>query len=101
MEYYSSYLKKPQDYLKTIDLENCEDMIAPFDTQNKLHVIKLCIKTGNKMRDYLFQCESEADLNSWVEDFATVCGFTSGLCGSHTHTHIDLHTYGIQCSLLS
>lgn len=77
MEYYSSYLKKPQDYLKTIDLENCEDMIAPFDTQNKLHVIKLCIKTGNKMRDYLFQCESEADLNSWVEDFATVCGFTS------------------------
>ena len=78
MEYYTSHEKKPTDYRKTIDLKNCEDMIAPLVIPSKGFVIKLSVKNGEKMRDYLFECFSENDMNDWVKCLARVCGFTPG-----------------------
>ena len=78
MEYYSSSGKRPQDYRKTIDLSNCEDMVAPLPVQNRQYVIKLCIKNGAKTRDYFFECSSEIDMDSWVNCLAVVCGFSAG-----------------------
>ena len=79
MEYYSSCEKRPQDYRKTIDLNNCEDMVAPLPVQNRQFVIKLSIKNGTKIRDYYFECKSETEMESWVKCFADVCGFSAGM----------------------
>lgn len=87
MEYYSSSDKRPQDYLKTVDLSNCEDMVAPIPLQKKGNVIKLSIREKGRVRDYFFECESEAEMNKWVCCLAEVLGFTPGelvlLCSSH------------------
>ena len=78
MEYYSSSEKRPQDYRKTIDLNNCEDMVAPLPVHNRQYVIKLSVKMGAKIRDYYFDCISECDMENWVKCLATVCGFSAG-----------------------
>lgn len=79
MEYYTTREKKPADYCKTIDLSKCEDMLAPIPTNNRMHVIKLIIrKSDDRVREYLFDCESEAEMNCWVTFLAQVCGFMAG-----------------------
>ena len=78
MEYYTSSDKRPQDYLKTVDLSNCEDMVAPLPLQKKVHVIKLSIRETGRVRDYFFECESQAEMNKWVGCLAEVLGFTPG-----------------------
>jgi len=79
MEYYSSHEKKPQDYLKSIDLSCCEDMIAPLPVPGRPHVIKLSIKMGVKLRDYYLDCSNEDTMNSWVTALAQTCGFCAGM----------------------
>ena len=78
MEYYSSSEKRPQDYLKTVDLSNCEDMVAPMPLQKKVNVIKLSIREKGRVRDYFFECESESEMNKWVCSLAEVLGFMPG-----------------------
>ena len=78
MEYYSSHERKPQDYLKSIDLSRCEDMIAPLPVPGRPHVIKLSVKKGAKLRDYYLDCSSEENMNSWVTSLAKTCGFCPG-----------------------
>lgn len=78
MEYYSSHECKPQDYLKSIDLSQCEDMIAPLPTSNRLHVIKLTVKNGAKLRHYYLDCSDEENMGSWVVSLAQTCGFCPG-----------------------
>lgn len=80
MEYYSTSEKKPQDYLKTINLANCSDMVAPMVFQKRTNVIKLTIKDkdSQKMRDYYFEGDTVAETNDWVKHFAQVLGFTAG-----------------------
>ena len=79
MEYYTSKEKRPQDYRKTIDLNSCEDMVAPLPIQNRPFVFKLSINQGgNKTRDYYFDCGSEYEMESWVKCLATLCGFSAG-----------------------
>ena len=77
MEYYSSAEKRPQDYRKTIDLNNCEDMVAPLPVHSRQFVIKLSVKNQAKMRDYYFDCGSEPDMDCWVQCLAAVCGFSA------------------------
>ena len=80
MEYYSSKEKRPQDYRKTINLNNCEDMVAPLPVQNRQYVIKLTVNMdNNKTRDYYFECGAECEMESWVKCLATVCGFSAGM----------------------
>ncbi len=78
MEYYTSHERKPQDYLKSIDLSRCEDMIAPLPVTGRLHVIKLSVKIGAKLRDYFLDCSTEENMNSWVTALAKTCGFCPG-----------------------
>ena len=79
MEYYTTKEKRPQDYRKTIDLSNCEDMVAPLPVQNRAYVFKLSINLlGNKTRDYYFECGSECEMEEWVKCLANVCGFSAG-----------------------
>ena len=77
MEYYSTAEKRPQDYRKTIDLNNCEDMVAPLPVHSRQFVIKLLVKNGVKMRDYYFECSSESEMDNWVQCLAQVCGFSA------------------------
>lgn len=78
MEYYSSHEHKPQDYLKTVDLSKCEDMVAPLPITNRPHTIKLSVRVGGKLRDYFLDCGSEGEMAVWVKCFAKVCGFSPG-----------------------
>ena len=78
MEYYTSHEHKPQDYLKTIDLSKCEDMVAPLPITNRPHVIKLSVMTGSRLRDYYMDCSSEEEMEIWVKCLAKVCGFSPG-----------------------
>ena len=78
MEYYSSSDKKPQDYLKTIDLRNCDDMVAPHPVSGRVYVIKVAISNKGKSRDYYFDCVNEEVMNEWVDCLAEVCGFSAG-----------------------
>ena len=48
-EYYSSAAKRPQDYIKTVDLSHCEDMVAPITLQDRDNIIKLTVKQGDKV----------------------------------------------------
>ena len=48
-EYYSSSAKKPQDYLKTVDLSHCEDMVAPITLHGRENIIKLTVKQRDKV----------------------------------------------------
>lgn len=52
LEYYSSSEKRPQDYLKTIDLSHCEDMVAPISSQGRENVIKLSIMQADKVSNF-------------------------------------------------
>ena len=54
LEYYSSSEKRPQDYLKTIDLSHCEDMVAPISNQGRENLIKLSIVQADKVRHISF-----------------------------------------------
>lgn len=78
MEYYTSHEHKPQDYLKTIDLNKCEDMVAPLPITNRPHVIKLSIRMGSKLRDYYLDCGDQKELSVWVKSLAQVCGLSPG-----------------------
>ena len=51
-EYYSSAAKRPQDYLKTVDLTYCEDMVAPITMQDRHNIIRLSVKQGEKVVMY-------------------------------------------------
>lgn len=53
-EYYSTSAKKPQDYLKTVDLKHCEDMVAPITMNGRENIVKLTVKQGEKVRDWGF-----------------------------------------------
>ncbi len=79
MEYYSSSEKKPQDYLKTIDLNGCDDMVAPFPISGRTFIIKIAIIVKGKNRDYFFDCESQDTMDEWVAVLADVCGFSAGM----------------------
>ena len=48
-EYFSSSAKRPQDYLKTVDLNDCEDMVAPITLQGRENIIRLTINQGDKV----------------------------------------------------
>ena len=48
-EYYTSNAKRPQDYIKTVDLNNCEDMVAPITLQGRENIIRLTVKQGDKV----------------------------------------------------
>ena len=77
MEYYTSHERKPHEYLKTINLSKCEDMVAPLPMTNRLYVIKLSVRKDVKQcRDYFFDCSSEEEMISWVKCLAQVCGFS-------------------------
>ncbi len=78
MEYYSSSEKRPQDYLKSIDLGRCEDLVAPISLPKRVNVIKLTINEKGKVRDYLFECETVREMNEWVHSLVDVLGFTPG-----------------------
>lgn len=78
MEYYSSSEKKPQDYLKTIDLNGCEDMVAPYPISGRTYIIKVALTVKGKNRDYFFDCEDQYTMEKWIEVLANVCGFTAG-----------------------
>ncbi len=78
MEYYTSHEQRPQDYLKTIDLSKCEDMVAPFPMTNRPHIIKLSVRIGTKLRDYYLDCGGEEEMTPWVKGLARVCGFCPG-----------------------
>lgn len=78
MEYYTSHEHKPQDYLKTINLSNCEDMVAPLPITNRPHIIKLSVRCGAKLRDYYLDCGTEEEMLSWIKCLAKVCGFAPG-----------------------
>ena len=78
MEYYSSSEKRPQDYLKTLDLNNCEDMVAPFPVGGRTYIIKIAISSKGKVRDYFFDCDNQDRMDEWVSQLAEVCGFTAG-----------------------
>lgn len=79
MEYYSSQERRPQDYLKTLDLSKCEDMVAPLPIPNRPNVIKLSIRAGDKLRDYFLDPVSEEEMTLWVTALAQVCGFCPGM----------------------
>lgn len=49
-EYFSSSAKRPQDYLKTVDLNECEDMVAPITLQGRENIIRLTINQGDKVQ---------------------------------------------------
>lgn len=78
MEYYTSHEHKPQDYLKTINLSNCEDMVAPLPITNRPNVIKLSIRIGAKLRDYYLDCGTEEEMLAWIKCLARVCGLAPG-----------------------
>lgn len=78
MEYYTSHEHRPEDYLKTINLSMCEDMVAPLPVTNRPHVIKLSIRAGGKLRDYYLDCGSEGEMGAWVKCLAQVCAFCPG-----------------------
>ena len=48
-EYYSTASKRPQDYLKTVDLTYCEDMVAPITLQGRENIIRLTVQQGEKV----------------------------------------------------
>ena len=77
MEYYSSSNKKPHEYLKTIDLTRCDDLVAPVPMK-RANVIKVTIRDGEKVRNYLFECESKEGMDDWVKHLVEVLGFTTG-----------------------
>lgn len=77
MEYYSSHEHRPQDYLKTINLHKCEDMVAPLPITNRPHVIKLSIRSEDtKLRDYYLDCTTKEEMSAWVKALAKVCGLS-------------------------
>ncbi len=78
MEYYSSREKRPQDYLKSIDLGRCDDLVAPVHLSRRVNVIKLTIKDGVKVRHYLLECETAKEMNQWVQSLVEVLGFMPG-----------------------
>ena len=78
MEYYTSHEHKPQDYLKTINLAECEDMVAPLPITNRPHVIKLSIRSAGKLRDYYLDCGDEKEMDAWVTALAKVCSLSPG-----------------------
>ena len=74
MEYYSSQDKRPQDYLKTIDLNQFETIDAPYHIGSREHVIRVAIRTpGGKQRDYFFDCEACSEMNEWLVCLRQVC----------------------------
>lgn len=52
--------------------------MAPLSVPGRPHVIKLCIKSGTKMRDYFLDCSTEENMSSWVTSLAQTCGFCPG-----------------------
>ena len=55
-EYYSSASKRPQDYLKTVDLTYCEDMVAPITLQGRENIIRLTVQQGDKVHIRTYTC---------------------------------------------
>ena len=51
-EYYATATKRPQDYLKTVDLTYCEDMVAPITLQGRENIIRLTVQQGEKVHIY-------------------------------------------------
>lgn len=96
MEYYSSNEKRPHDYLKTIDLTGCEDMVAPFPIGGRTFIIKIAIVNKGKNRDYFLDCESQSVMDEWISELAEVCGFTAGICIENLLT-ITMHELPAMC----
>lgn len=74
IEYFTNYTKKGEEYSGTVNLVDCEDMVAPMSIGKRHNVIKLTIKNKDKLRDYLLDCEYPACLNEWVKCLADASG---------------------------
>ena len=75
MEYYSGYNKRADEYCGTINLESCEDMVAPTSIGKRHNVIRLTVKQKDgKLKDYCLDCECPPVLNEWVSCLAEASG---------------------------
>ena len=78
MEYYSGYNKRADEYCGTINLENCEDMVAPTSIGKRHNIIKLTVRLKDgKMKDFCLDCDYPQLLNEWVSSLAEASGLVS------------------------
>ena len=74
MEYYTNYNKKADEYCGTLNMVDCEDMVAPITVGKRHNVIKLTMKQKDKLKDYWLDCECPPLMNEWVQLLANASG---------------------------
>ena len=61
--------------LGSIDLDQCEQIIATLDSAHYKHLFAPRTKHKGRDRTYYLAADSEEDMNKWVECLCKVCGF--------------------------
>ena len=76
LEYYTGYQKKGEEYRGTLNLDDCQDMVAPMVVGKRHHVIKLTVLKEGKEKEYWLDCDCPPVLNEWVKSLAEVSGLS-------------------------
>jgi hypothetical protein len=74
MEYYTNYTKRAEEYCGTLNLADCQDMIAPTSVGKRQNVIKLAVMKEGKLKHYLLDCDYPTLLSTWVKCIAEASG---------------------------
>jgi hypothetical protein len=61
--------------LGSIDLDQCEQIIATLDSAHYKHLFALRTKHKGRDRTYYLAADADTDMNKWVECLCKVCGF--------------------------
>ena len=67
---------KAEEYCGTLNLTNCQDMVAPIAVGKRHNVIKLSVIKDDKLKDYWLDCDCPPVLNEWVKRLAEASGLT-------------------------
>ncbi|CAH1776751.1 unnamed protein product [Owenia fusiformis] len=72
LDYYKDKTRKKQ--YGSIDLEQCEQVIASLDSTEYCFLFSIKSVHRNKNRTYFLAAETEAEMNEWVNRLCCVCG---------------------------